>query len=108
MLDVSLDATDQIRNAIEGVAANRLLRDQSEPAFDLVEPHRQNTQRAPDAPRQTVANGIGTPEYPLPLMRNIVPRRTGSSLLSAEPTYMSLRPGPPNVTVVTRLAGTRI
>ena len=67
-----------------------------------------STMDASDPQRQTVASGIETPEYPVPVMRNIVPRRPGSSLLSAEPTYMSRKPGPPNVTVVTRLAGTRI
>ena len=38
MIDILLDATAQIRDRGEGVAANGALSDQAEPTIDLVEP----------------------------------------------------------------------
>ena len=38
MFGGAFDATDQIRDALERATTNRLLRDQSEPTFNLVEP----------------------------------------------------------------------
>jgi len=40
MLDVALDLQNQLAHAVKGPAADRLLRDQPEPALDLVEPAR--------------------------------------------------------------------
>ena len=38
VLGVAFDAPDQVRHVLEGATADGLLRDQAEPALDLIEP----------------------------------------------------------------------
>lgn len=38
MFGIALDATPEVRDAMEGSAADSLLRDQTKPSFDLLEP----------------------------------------------------------------------